>query len=107
MKEEIDRVLNEGKLVLDCYRRFNYPTEGDQYKLFVFEAIKIMKEDPQLGGFVWFLLSNEGNNLPIQSSGSLFTALSDRDNFSSGLNMDYQDDDANAYFDLAFDKLFN
>jgi hypothetical protein len=107
MKNQIDKVLGEGKLVLDCYKRFNCPTEGDQYKLFVFEAIKIMREDPQFDWFVCFLLNNEGNNLPKQSSGSLFTALSDKDNFANALNIEDQDDDIIDYFDLTFDKLFN
>jgi hypothetical protein len=106
MKETIDKVLGEGKLILDCYKQFNYPTEGDQYKLFAFEAIKIMREDPQLEGFVCFLLNNEGNNLPKQSSGSLFTALSDKDNFACLLDIENEDDDIIDYFDLTFDKLF-
>jgi hypothetical protein len=106
MKEQIDKVLNEGKLVLDCYKQFNYPTEGDPYKLFVFEAIKIMREDPQLNWFIYFLLNNEGNNLPKQSSGSLFTALSDKDNFASALNIEDQDDDTIDYFDIKFESLF-
>jgi hypothetical protein len=107
MKEQIDKVLNEGKLVLDCYKRFNCPTEGDQYKLFAFEVIKIMREDPQLKFFVDFLLNNEGNNLPKQSSGSLFTALSDKDNFACLLGIENEDDDVIDYFDMKFDSLFN
>ena len=110
-KKQITQVLLCGKEMLDCYKSYGYPTSGDKYKSFCFDSIKIVlkyKESHCVEGVFEFLINNENNNLPKESSGSLFTALSDKDNFGSGVDWEGDDftDEDSEFFDNLFDSLF-
>jgi hypothetical protein len=111
IKKQITEVLMCGKEILDCYKKHGLPTFGKGYKLFVFDATKILLKYPKhhsIGSYLEFLINNEGNTLPKNSSGSLYTALEDIDGFSSGVN--YEEDDFTEecmnYFNDLYNSLF-
>jgi len=108
---EITQVLTSGRLILDCYKKYGCPTEGNKYKAFVYDALVIAQEYPKyynLDGFFQFLMDNEGNNLPYPSSGSLRVALEDFDCFGSAVG--YEDDDFTDenlnYMKMLYNSLF-
>jgi hypothetical protein len=82
-------VIFESKLILDTYEQFNCPTDGEQFDKFILKITKLFIDDRlefhQMKSTLEFLMHNKGNKLPKQSSGSLHTALSDRDNIISGV----------------------
>lgn len=85
--EKIVGVLYEGKLILDLYESHGCPTEGGKYLKFVYDVIGIGENFKyhHLDQLVIWLHSQEGNNLPYPSSGSIKVALEDFDNFISGM----------------------
>lgn len=105
------QVLISGRKMLDCYKQHGCPTSGDKYKLFVYDALKIALEYPihyQIDWFLDFLINNEGNDLPMHSSGSLYSALIDPDNFGEAVGCEEYDFTAEnyKYFDTLYNSLF-
>jgi len=88
-KEIITSILNEGKTILDLYENLDSPTQGETYEKFIYGMVKLFTTNQlphsYMEGTMKWLLEQEGNNLPKQSSGSIHTALYDFDNFISGI----------------------
>ena len=105
--KRITNVLVTGKRILEIYESYNCPTGGSIYKEFVYDSLKLLleKEDHFFEGYAEWLFSNEGNNLPKQSSGSIFTALGDPDNFLPGCDDDFRADEM-EFFETLFRSLF-
>jgi hypothetical protein len=82
-------VIFESKLILDTYKQFNCPTDGNEFDIFILEVTKLFVADRlkfhRMRDTLGFLMGNKGNKLPKQSSGSLYTALSDIENIISGV----------------------
>jgi hypothetical protein len=82
-------VIFESKLILDIYEQFNCPTDGNEFDIFILEVTKLFVADRlkfhRMKDTLGFLMGNKGNKLPKQSSGSLYTALSDIENIISGV----------------------
>lgn len=112
----ITNMLFVGKTILDKYKEHGIPTEGPKYKAFVYDAGKILinAEGHDYKGYMDWLYSNEGNNLPQQSSGSIYTALEDPDNFfnalegiANGTDEGYElNDDEISFFEDLYKALF-
>lgn len=89
MKDRIVKILFEGRLILDVYEKLGCPTEGEKYDKFLAEMVKLFAEGNieihKMEHTMEWLVSQQGNNLPKSSSGSIHTALSDFDNFNSGI----------------------
>jgi hypothetical protein len=86
---KITNILHEGKIIVDLYESLDCPTDGDKYKEFIYELTKLFVKGTfkvhQMQGTLEFIFDQRGNNLPKSSSGSIHTALSDFDNFMSGM----------------------
>jgi hypothetical protein len=106
MKDKITKELEKGKAIIDLYIKWGYPTEGVTYKCFIYDALQLEIDNPNLNWVFDFYLSNEGNNLDRRSSGSIFTALGDIDNFASGLDIDNQSDEIIEFFYSEFKRIF-
>lgn len=104
-------VLTTGKQILDLYEKHKCPTRGEQYHSFVYHALKIINESEyhDLERYSGWLIGNEGNNLPKQSSGSLYTALQDYDNLMEecGLGQDEVTEFDFELFDMLYKALIN
>tara|TARA_B110000977_G_scaffold102350_1_gene133836 strand:+ start:261 stop:602 length:342 start_codon:yes stop_codon:yes gene_type:complete len=105
--KRITNVLVTGKRILEVYESYNCPTAGGEYKEFVYDSLKILNggSDHYFEGYAEWLFSNEGITRAKSSSGSTFTALSDRDNFLPGCGGDLTDDEM-EYFETLYKSLF-
>ena len=106
---EITQILISGKRILDCYKQHGYPTSGDAYKSFTYDALIIAMEYEKhydLESFFTFLKDNENNTLPYPSSGSLRVALEDFDGFLSEVDDEYFDEANHVYMKTLYKSLF-
>ena len=105
--KKITNVLVTGKRILEVYESYKCPTSGGEYKEFTYVSLKIlsMGRDHYFEGYAEWLFLKEGLTLPKSSSGSIFTSLSDPDNFLPGCGDDL-DDDEMEYFETLYRALF-
>ena len=103
----IVNVLVTGEKILECYKDNGCPTIGARYKAFMFEVTGILLnvDDHDFEGYMSWLYSNYGNDLPKTSSGSLYTALGDADNMLLGCGDDLTDEE-HEFFDTLYRALF-
>ena len=113
LEETINRVLYEGKAIFNLFKEIDFNTEGVEYYKFIKKVegllVGLEKDEMLLNFYLEFLLNNSGNTLPKTSSGSLYQALIDSDNFWCevlGDGMSEPDEEAVDYFDGLFSKLF-
>ena len=115
-KGVIRHMLIVGKYILDLYNKHGIPTEGPEYKLFVYDVGKILikeklnwafAEGHEFDSYMHWLYNSEGNNLPKMSSGSTYTALEDPDNFYSAVDHLELSDDEISYMEDLYKALFN
>jgi hypothetical protein len=113
LKDTIDAVLYENKAIFTLFEEINFNTEGIEYYKFIKKVeellIRLEKDEMLLNFYLEFLLDNTGNTLPKTSSGSLYQALIDSDNFLCeilGDGMSVADEEAADYFDEIYSKLF-
>lgn len=108
---QITKTLMVGKQILDCYEKHGCPSTGEIYKMFRREAIYILTQNDYgyIDEYDEFLINNEDNFLPKSSSGSLYTALKDIDNFGAEIGCELGDftEEHEVYFRTLYNCLFN
>jgi len=109
----ITNIMYEGKLIFDLYESLGCPTDGQAYKDFIFDVTDLFVRgklpNHNMQFFLDWLFDQRGNNLPKQSSGSLYTALFDLDGFISGVESRLGDDlteEEDEFAQKVFEGLF-
>lgn len=113
LKDTIDVVLYENKAIFNLFKEIDFNTEGVEYYKFIKKVegllVGLEKDEMLLNFYLEFLLDNAGNTLPKTSSGSLYQALIDSDNFWCeilGDGTSEPDEHTVNYFDEIYSKLF-